>query len=52
MRKLLGGLGGFGGSWLGWALGAHLSLSLAFVLGTVGMGLGTYYGRKAAREYF
>jgi hypothetical protein len=52
MEKLLGSIGAFCGSWLGWTLGAHLSLFTALTLGTVGMGVGMYYGRKVAREKF
>lgn len=52
MQKLLAAIGAFAGSSLGWALGAHLSLFTAVVLSAVGTGVGIYYGRKLARDYF
>jgi hypothetical protein len=52
MQKLLGGIGAFAGSSVGWAVGARLSFFLAVILSVVGMGLGLYYGRKLARDHF
>jgi hypothetical protein len=52
MEKLLGGIGAFCGSWIGWTAGSHVSFFTALTLSTIGMGVGMYYGRKAARERF
>jgi hypothetical protein len=52
MRKLLGFLGLTIGSWLGWIVGAHLSISAAVMLSVAGTGLGLYLGHRIARDYF
>lgn len=52
MRKLLGVLGLTIGSWLGWKVGAQLSISGAVMLSAVGTGLGLYLGHRIARDYF
>lgn len=52
MQKLLGGVGAFAGSSLGWAIGAHISLFTAIFVSALGTGVGLYYGRKLAREHF
>ena len=49
MTKLLGFVGGSLGSALGWALGEPFGLFAAYVVSTVGFGLGVYAGRRAAR---
>ena len=36
---------------IGWAVGAHLNLFFAVVLGAVGSGYGFYWGRKLFDEY-
>jgi hypothetical protein len=36
---------------IGWAVGAHLGLFFAIVLGAVGGGYGLYWGRKLFDEY-
>lgn len=48
MTKLLGTVGGFVGSYAGWALGAPVGIFTAYVVSTVGFGLGIYAGRRAA----
>ena len=52
MRKLLAWIGLTVGGWVGWAVGARLSLSAAFVLSIVGTGLGLYVGRRIADAFF
>lgn len=52
MVKLLGFVGLTVGGWLGWAVGARVSLMLAFMLSIVGTGFGLYLGRRIAEEYF
>lgn len=52
MGKLLGFLGLTAGGWLGWAVGARVSFSVAFLLSIVGTGVGLYVGRRIAQEYF
>lgn len=52
MNKLLGFLGMTIGGWLGWAIGARLSITAALLLSIVGTGFGLYVGRRIAQEYF
>jgi len=52
LSKLLGFLGLTLGGWLGWAIGARLSITAAIFLSIVGTGLGLYLGRRIAQEYF
>jgi hypothetical protein len=52
MQKLLSGIGAFAGSSLGWAIGSHVSVFTAVIVSAVGTGVGIYYGRKLARDYF
>lgn len=52
MAKLLGWLGAFVGSAFGWWGGAHAGIMTAFVLSTIGTGVGLYAGRWVALHYF
>ena len=52
MNKLLAFFGMTIGGWLGWALGSPMGLFAAFILGIVGTGVGLYFGRKVANDYF
>jgi hypothetical protein len=52
LSKLLGFLGLTVGSWLGWAMGARISMLAALMLSLIGTGVGLYLGRRIAREYF
>lgn len=52
MTKLLSFFGATAGGWLGWALGARISIMAAFVLAMIGTGVGMYFGRKFAREHY
>lgn len=51
MRRMFGLIGATAGGWLGWALGAPLSLFVAFLFGMVGTGLGLYLGYRIAANY-
>lgn len=49
MQRILNLCGMTIGGWLGWALGAKVSLFTAFIVGTVGTGVGLYYSQKITR---
>jgi uncharacterized membrane protein YeaQ/YmgE (transglycosylase-associated protein family) len=51
MTKLLGFVGATVGSYAGWALGAHVGLTTAFMVSMVGTGVGLYAGRRFAQRY-
>jgi hypothetical protein len=38
------------GGWLGWAIGAKVSIFTAFVVSMVGTGVGLYYSQKITRS--
>lgn len=52
MAKLLGYIGLFVGSSIGWWIGARFSFAAAFLLSIIGTGVGLYVGRRIAREHF
>ncbi|CAN5136078.1 hypothetical protein BH20GEM2_BH20GEM2_21100 [soil metagenome] len=52
MSKLLGVIGATVGGGLGWAAGAGVGITTAFVLGMIGTGIGMYLGARIARDYF
>jgi len=51
MLKLYSFIGGTIGSYAGWALGAPVGLTTAFMISMVGTGFGIYAGRRLARHY-
>lgn len=51
MLKLYSLIGATACSYAGWALGALVGTTTAFVLSMVGTGIGMYYGRKIAHHY-
>ncbi len=51
MRKMFGLIGATAGGWVGWALGAGISLFTAFMLSMVGTGIGLYVGYRLAARY-
>jgi len=51
MLKLYSFIGGTIGSYAGWALGAPVGLTTAFMISMVGTGFGIYAGRRLARYY-
>ena len=51
MKKLFGLVGMTVGGWLGWAIGAPISIFTAFVVSMVGTGVGLWAAHKIARQY-
>ena len=51
MRKIFALIGATIGGWLGWYIGALVSMVAAFLLGMVMTGVGMYIGIKAAQRY-
>jgi hypothetical protein len=52
MGKLFSFIGAIIGSYAGWFLGARVGFTTAFMLSMVGTGIGMYYGRRIAKDYF
>ena len=52
MNKLFNFLGMTVGGWVGWALGAPISIFTAFMLSIVGTGLGLWGAQWMVRRYF
>lgn len=51
MLKFYSFIGATVGSYAGWALGAPIGFTTAFMISMVGTGLGIYAGRRVARHY-
>jgi hypothetical protein len=51
MGKLFSFIGATVGSYAGWAIGARVGFTTAFMVSMVGTGLGIYYGRRLAKYY-
>jgi phage tail tape-measure protein len=51
MLKLYSFIGATAGSYAGWALGAPVGITTAFIISMVGTGLGIYVGRRVAHHY-
>ncbi|HKC80657.1 MAG TPA: hypothetical protein VKB91_05640 [Gemmatimonadaceae bacterium] len=51
MGKLFSFIGATAGGYAGWALGAMVGFTTAFIVSMVGTGIGIYYGRRIARNY-
>ena len=52
MKKLIGFLGGFILSYVGWFLGGGMdNMFLSLTLSTIFWGIGFYYGRKWGAQY-
>jgi hypothetical protein len=51
MLKLYSFIGATVGSYAGWAVGAPIGFTTAFMISMVGTGLGIYAGRRVARYY-
>lgn len=49
MKGVLNMLGMTVGGWIGWVLGARISIFTAFVVSMVGTGFGLYYAQKVTR---
>lgn len=52
MTKLFAFIGMTIGGWIGWALGAPISMFTAFMLSIVGTGFGLWAGRWVSSRYF
>ena len=51
MKKVFGFIGATAGGYAGWALGALVGTTTAFMLSIVGTGIGIYVGASVARYY-
>ncbi len=52
MGKVIGFAGAAVAGTAGWWLGHHVGLMTAFMVSTVGSGVGLYAGRRFARDHF
>jgi len=50
MKRLLDFIAMSAGGWLGWMVGAWVSVFTAFVVSVVGMGVGLYAARRVTRH--
>ena len=50
LEKLIPWIAGTVLSYVGWGIGAKVSIFLAFILSMVGLGIGVYYGKKWVAE--
>ena len=50
MKKLLGTVGMFVGSTIGWFAAAKIGFMTAFIVSTVAGGVGAYYGVKLSKN--
>lgn len=50
MKKIMNLLGMTVGGWIGWAIGAPVSIFLAFIVSIVGTGVGLYFAQKVTRS--
>ena len=51
MGKLFSFVGATLGSYAGWALGATVGFTTAFIVSMVGTGIGMYFGHRIAKNY-
>ena len=50
MKRLLNLVGMSAGGWVGWILGAQISVFTAFIVSMVGTGVGLYYTQRAVKR--
>ena len=50
MKGFLFCFGMSAGGWVGWAIGAQVSIFTAFIVSMVGTGIGLYYTRRAVKN--
>ena len=50
MKRLFDLIAMTAGGWVGWFIGAYVSIFTAFVVGMVGTGLGLYWSRKVTKR--
>jgi hypothetical protein len=46
MKKIILATTTIFGSWIGWWIGGHFGLMIAFLASSIGTGLGLYFGRR------
>jgi hypothetical protein len=51
MGKFFSFIGATIGGYAGWAIGARVGFTTAFIVSMVGTGVGIYYGRRIAQYY-
>ena len=51
MNRFLNLAGMSAGGWVGWALGAQISIFTAFIVSMVGTGVGLYYTQRAVKRF-
>jgi hypothetical protein len=52
MSKLLWFVGASVGGAIGWWLGAYVGTMTAYILSTIGTGIGIYWARRYVQEHF
>lgn len=52
MKRLFDLIGMTIGGWLGWFIGAPISIFTAFIISIIGTGVGIYVTRKVTRQMF
>ena len=52
MKRLFDLIGMTVGGWIGWVVGAWVSIFTAFVVSMIGTGVALYYTRKITRQMF
>lgn len=50
MSRLFGLIGMTAGGWLGWYLGAFISIFTAFIIGMIGTGVGLYVAQRVSKQ--
>ena len=50
MKRFLNLVGMSAGGWVGWAIGAQISIFSAFMVGIVGTGVGLYVTQRALKR--
>jgi hypothetical protein len=50
MKRLFNLIGMTVGGWIGWEIGALVSIFTAFIVGVIGTGVGLYAAQKALRR--
>ena len=51
MTKLLALIGMSVGGWVGWAVGARVSIFTAFIVSMIGTGVGLYAANRFSKQY-
>lgn len=49
MSRMLSFIGMTAGGWIGWAIGAPVSIFTAFIISMVGTGIGLYVARRISK---